>query len=524
MNSKMIYMEDPRQLELFDLFESDFSPCTYLKLVDGFYGVFRATILALMPADELAKHFSPSEGRPTKELYSMAGLILLKEFNNWTIDQTVNAYLFDRQVHFALNMRQSKPTFCTATLERYMKQIREDGLAAKIYDEVTQRLIVDLELNIEKQRLDSTHFYSDMATFARTKLLGVAILRFLVQLKRHHEALYLALPAALLNRYEKKQNQLFADAAKDSTKRSALRNEVAREMYDLIQSFSGNAEIEAMTTYKKLVEIFNQQCEVKSRIKVQTEEKSAPDAAQTQAEAPVQTEAQTTLTQVETEPEIVVEALKKTGGNVIQNPSDDGATYDGKKGPGYQVQLVETCHADNPVQLITCTIPQTAAENDSDAVIPVLDQLIGNGLQPKELFADTAYGGDDNVTEAAALGTELIAPVAGSAPMEPAIPEAANENSPAQKKPKEPTDKQKRLETRRKREATEEWRSRYKARSPIEGTNSAIKRRLGLQRLRVRGRISVYTTVHLKIAGWNISRAAAAPSMRAKLKKHFHLA
>ena len=512
----MIYMEDPAQLELFDLFESDFDPGTYRKLVAGFYGVFRASILALMPAHELAKKFSATDGRPTKELYSMAGLVLLKEFNGWTIDQAVSAYLFDRQVHFALNMRRDKPTLCTATFERYMKQIREGGLAAQIYNEVTMRLIVDLELNIEKQRLDSTHVFSDMATFARTRLLGVTILRFLIQLKRRHEALYLALPAEIFRRYEKKQNQLFADSAKDAAKRSALRNEVAREMYDLIQRFSGNAEIEAMTTYKNLVEIFTQQCEVKSRIKVQPGRKAGEKGAQasTPASAPVQPEAQE---------EIVVEARQKTGGDVRQNPSDDGATYDGKKGPGYQVQIAETCHPDNPVQLITCAIPQTAAENDSDAVLPVLDDLIDKGIKPKELYADTAYGGDDNVTCAAALGTELVAPVAGPAPASPQPePKAAGKST--RKKPKEPSGKDKRLAARRRQEATEEWRNRYKLRAPIEGTNSGLKRRLGMKRLRVRGRCSVHTTIHLKIAAWNISRAASAPVMQAKLKARFHLA
>ena len=42
----------------------------------------------------------------------------------------------------------------------------------------------------------------------------------------------------------------------------------------------------------------------------------------------------------------------KTGGDCVQNPSDLEATYDGKKGQGYQVQFSETCAAGNDVQLI----------------------------------------------------------------------------------------------------------------------------------------------------------------------------
>ena len=50
----------------------------------------------------------------------------------------------------------------------------------------------------------------------------------------------------------------------------------------------------------------------------------------------------------------------KTGGDCVQNPSDPDATYDGHKGPGYQVQIAETCVPSNEVQLITAALPQTA--------------------------------------------------------------------------------------------------------------------------------------------------------------------
>jgi len=66
---------------------------------------------------------------------------------------------------------------------------------------------------------------------------------------------------------------------------------------------------------------------------------------------------------------------KKTGGHVMQNPSDADASYDGHKGPGYQVQIAETCHPENEVQLITCALPQTAAEPDGGSVEKVLENL-----------------------------------------------------------------------------------------------------------------------------------------------------
>ena len=52
-------------------------------------------------------------------------------------------------------------------------------------------------------------------------------------------------------------------------------------------------------------------------------------------------------------------------------------------------------------------------------------------------------------------------------------------------------------------------------RSGIESTNSGLKNRLGLDRLRVRGRGSVFRVILHKVAGWNVLRAAASKKLRA---------
>ena len=59
------------------------------------------------------------------------------------------------------------------------------------------------------------------------------------------------------------------------------------------------------------------------------------------------------------------------------------------------------------------------------------------------------------------------------------------------------------------------FRERYARRSGIESTNSGLKNRLGLKRLRVRGRGSVFHVILHKVAGWNVLRAAASQKMRA---------
>ncbi|MCH8121193.1 MAG: hypothetical protein IIC00_15905, partial [Planctomycetes bacterium] len=158
---------------------------------------------------------------------------------------------------------------------------------------------------------------------------------------------YHALDEQLRRRYAPGVNQLFADTKKDSESRRLLRRQVAEDMYYLIQRFADMDAYTRKDTYKALERIFYEQCEVH-------------------------------------EDKVCVK--EKTGGNVMQNPSDPGATYDGHKGPGYQVQIAETCNPENEVQLITCVIPQTAAEPDAGSVEEVLDDLEGNSLLPDEIL------------------------------------------------------------------------------------------------------------------------------------------
>ncbi len=90
----MRHTVNPQQGRLFDPFEGLIPPLGLERIRHGWQGVFRTALLELMPAQQLGKHFSPNIGRHTKELYSVAGLLFLQEFQNWTIPQAVEAYLF----------------------------------------------------------------------------------------------------------------------------------------------------------------------------------------------------------------------------------------------------------------------------------------------------------------------------------------------------------------------------------------------------------------------------------------------
>ncbi len=92
---------------------------------------------------------------------------------------------------------------------------------------------------------------------------------------------------------------------------------------------------------------------------------------------------------------------QKTGGSVIQNPSDPDATFDAHKGQGFQSQIAETCSDSNKAQLITCVISQTASDSDTQVIEQVCEALKKTDLLPEQMLADTLYCSDDNVQKSA---------------------------------------------------------------------------------------------------------------------------
>ena len=537
----MIDCRDPRQKPIFDPFDAVLTTETKAKLLESWAGPMRHVFLEEMPVDILSGEFDPDLGRPTKELYSMAGLILIKEFKNWTKEEAVEAYRYSLNVHYALNLEPVVQKLSVRTLERYEKIFVEHNLAAEILGRITLRLVKELGLRIDKQRLDSTHHYSDMAHYGRTRLMVVAIRRFLTQVKRHDKAGYEALDEELRKRYEGGVHRFFGGKSRtlDGEKKRRLRQQVAEDLYALVVHFGKDERHCRRSTYLMMERVLHEQCEIE---------------------------------------EGKVKVRKKLSGNVVQNPSDPDATYDKHKGKGYQTQLSETCHPENEVQIITSCLPQTAVDSDSAALPEVLEDLEKKDLLPKEILADCGYGSDENVEICEKKGVELVSPTQAGATAMTAIEDEEREKveekvyslniddfvveestekvlrCPAGHTPVSselnPTNgkvrtvmpasacsqcpffgecpvylakgeyrlvhrrRVRRLAGRRREELTEAFRERYRLRAGIESTNSALKRKLGLGRLRVRGRPRVFHAVYCKIAGWNILRAAVSSKMR----------
>jgi len=509
----MINRKNPRQRLLFDRVEEILSDKAKSRLDADWPGIFRRAILQLMPVEDLGEGFSPDFGRPTKEHYSMCGLILLKEYFGWTDEETVDQYLYSFKIQYALKIQPDCLDMSSRTLTRYLKLFRDKELAARLMEDVTSVIVRELNIEVDKQRLDSTHVFSNMADLTRSMLMFRTLKRFLVQVKRHESKLYHELEEEVRKLYDGSGKWVYDKDIADRNvrfrgKTYTNKEQVMWDSAEIIKRFEDHDKLSNMNTYKDLVRVFHEQCEVVDGN---------------------------------------IKRRKHPGGNAIVNTSDPDAGID-NKGVGYQAQVSQTCNPDNPVQIVTAVIPQSASESDQNAVEPMLDEAEKIGAKPQRSLMDSGYGSDENVTNAADRGVELIAPTTGKEDGKLGLEECVfDENNrlikcPLNKKPLKCTFKDGkgravfagnicgkcpeyehccssksgnnyvisydarslRLRARRLYEQTDEFYEKHRIRGGIEALFGNLKQNTPLRRLGVRGKSAVYNAIYSIMTVHNI--------------------
>jgi len=503
------------------------------KLLDeSWAGLFRKDILCELPVDKLSPFFTEDFGRPTKELYAIVGTLILQQMHDFSDEETVAQLAFNLQWHYALNISDESDAskyVCPRTLWNMRNIITGNELDIVLFDRITDRLAKVFKVDTDKQRLDSIHVKSNMRRLGRIGIIVKSIHKFLVNLKRQHIEVFETLPQDIVDRYLPEKALSCFSMVKPSDSEKTLAS-VSADLFDLTQRFSDHPEITSMHSYGLLVRVLGEHCNV--------------------------TEATD-----DTPAEVSVKPSKEVPSDSLQNPSDPDAGYDGHKGQGYHIQVMETfCDEEDKdvkatkLNLITYIEVAPACESDAHALIPALESTKERGLAPEEVEADSLYGSDENCEAAAAMGIELISPTMGS-PKESTLNLSDFEfsdqgrviscpsgHAPVKIKTKKNRhsvafdsehcvncpllndcpvnqgkqyhylrydDKALRIAKRRAAEQTAEFKERYRWRAGIEGTMSEYDARTGVKRLRVRGLKAVRFCAFLKATGINIFRATA---------------
>ncbi len=97
----MIHIKNHKQKDLFDPW-SFLSPKRRELLDQSWAGLFQKDLLCELPVGEVASFFNDDFGRPTKELHTVLGALLLQQTFDLTDDETVNQLAFNIQWHYAV--------------------------------------------------------------------------------------------------------------------------------------------------------------------------------------------------------------------------------------------------------------------------------------------------------------------------------------------------------------------------------------------------------------------------------------
>jgi hypothetical protein len=523
----MIRIKDQKQNNLFDPW-SFLSPKRRELLDQSWAGLFQKELLCELPVGEVAPFFTNGFGRPTKEMYTSLGALILQQTHDLTDEETVNQLSFNIQWHYALNITEESDAakyMCLKTLWNMRSIVVDNSLDAVLFDHITDKLSKVFKVTTDKQRIDSVHIKSNMWRLGRIGIFTSSINKFLVNLKRSHKGQFDTVDKGIIDRYLSEKSLQCFSMVKPSESAKTLAS-VSADLFDLVEQFKDHPDIKAMHSYKLLGRVLKEQCNVNL-----SDNKN-----------PVE-----------------VKRPKDIPSDSLQNPSDPDATYSGHKGQGYQVQVMETYCKDEEAKeeslnLITHVEVEPAHESDANALIPAIKSSKERGLAPEELLADSLYGSDENLQEAAQKGIEVISPVMGCQKEDTIslsdfeVSEKADVAScpqghePVRTKKKKTrhtvafdshrcsncpleescpvkqgkkyhylryTDKQMRLAKRRAYEQTEEFKDRYRWRAGSEATMSEYDRKTGVKHLRVRGFKAVRFCATLKAVGVNIFRATA---------------
>jgi len=536
----MIRIKNHKQQQLFDPW-SHLSPKRRKMLDEDWPGLFREHLLEVLPVDRMLPYFADDVGRPSKELYTVLGLLLLQQTMDLTDKAAIEQLAFNIQWHYALNLPEESDDakyISEKTLYTMRQVMIENRLDEVMFDAVADKLAVVFGVDTKNQRIDSVHIQSNMRKLGRIGIFSRTIFKFLVNLKRHDRMLFDAIDEKIVAPYWGKKALAAFAMVKPSQADKTLKT-VSANLFDLIEQFKNQKKVCAMHSYKLMQRVLAEQCNLNSDT----------DGRKVTVKKPV---------------EIPSDSL--------QNPSDPDATYSGHKGQGYQVQVMETfgCCEDKQekqqqLNLITHVNVQTACEHDSHALAPAIADTKVRGVAPEKLLADTLYGSDANDRIAKVASIDLVAPTQkGRAKQDFMSQFSFDENGlvtrcPAGHRPDQTSPRTKRsnysagfdlqrcldcpllpqcpvkpgkkkaylrysqkryrLANRRALEASEAFIDDYRWRAGVEATMSEFDRRTGVKKLRVRKMPSVRFYARMKAAGLNILRAGAVRKARRKARE-----
>ena len=528
-------------------------PAKAKRLRKSWAEAFQEHALPLIHEESFAPLYCQDNGRPNQPVQMVFGMLLLKEMFNLTDAEALEQLEFNLLWQHALAVSADESHLCQKTLHNFRARLMTQDAVRLVFEETTDRIIRVLGVHVDRQRLDSTHIVSNIAMLTRLGLFCETLRVFLSRLRREHRRLYRRVPAGLRRRYLKEDGTAssYGDVRRERARRRMP--VCARDVYRLCQLFAGTAAAQ-LEEYGLLERLLREQCEITAAEQKPQDDDDDADEGGCPVVLKAAKEVPSSSLQTPHDGDVTYSGHKGKGyevqiaetcgqENAVELITHVAVTDScGSDAEATQPTLETLWERDlQPAEMVADTTYGSAENAVSAAAMGTeLISPVGGGGKTEE--PDAAVGEESNeprpltaadFTVPVAAEEEATFP-AGHAAVERFAVEGKRERvglvfaaercescSNYERCPARRNDQAGgyvifvdlaayNLERRRRQEATGEFQKRYAIRAGIEGTNSELKRKHGLGKLRVRGRRRVVLAVCLKALACNLKRMVRA--------------
>ncbi len=293
------------------------------RLESSWAGTFYREVFVRLDEEPFAVLYSDEASRPNIPINVLVGLETLKAGFGWSDEEMYENFCFNLQVRYALGCRQlDEGHFELRTVYNFRRRLSEhrqqtgQELLAEAFEQVTDEQVAAFCLQTNKLRMDSTQVASNIRQFSRLQLLVEVLQRVHRELSEADQQRY----GGDFAPYLKGSSGQYVYQVKPGAYAGHL-EQVGQVMSRLVTALA--PAYGGQPSYQLLVRVFNEHFIVEAsdddddRLRPRQGDELSADS--------------------------------------LQSPDDWVATYRHKQGEdffGYVTNLTETCHPENPFQLI----------------------------------------------------------------------------------------------------------------------------------------------------------------------------
>jgi hypothetical protein len=342
-----------------------FKPGMMKRLDKSWAPIFRKLIFEKIDERRYAVLYSTIESRPNFPVNIWVGLEILKALHDYTDEELIDQFHFNLLCARALGQDNlGDITLSERTIyynrQRLLEYESQSGrnLLEEEFKAIADATITKLKLNTKMQRMDSTMIGSYIKQMSRLELIARVLQNFYRDLPETEQ---LEWKERLVAYIEEE-----ADHIAYQLKRAEVEEHLQKLgdlLFELHGHYENQSEISKLKSYQHLGRVLLEQYDISVNLeKIQ----------------------------------IVAKPAKQISSGSLQNPADDTATFRNKNGENYHgdiLNISETCHPENPVQLLTDVSVHTNNTPDETILTKrITDLKERTGLD--QLITDGGYSGE----------------------------------------------------------------------------------------------------------------------------------